>query len=249
MLRLLVASARSPVHSRRHGIGDIADANADPFGRRSSHRPMEEREMTQTLTRQRHAGGRRATTVSLAAGALVLLGLGGAAAVGAAGDGYVSLGAGGTYATAGYALTTDSTNWRTELGHAIEQVRIRVTPDGDGRPIFAGVADTATVSRYLTGVHYTTVHNGDTRTEHDGTAPLPAATVPWTATGTTVQFPASAGEQTLVVMNADGSPSVRGRVDSVEVTVRGIAWIATGLLIAGLLLLAAVVARLRGRAR
>jgi hypothetical protein len=202
--------------------------------------------MTATRTRVRSR-----TAVSLTAGALLLLGLGAAAAVDAtAGDGYVSLGARGTYGTAGYALTTDSTNWRTELGHAIGRVRLRVAPDDHDRPLFAGIADPAAVRGYLAGVRYTTVHSGNTRTEHDGTAPPPATTVRWTASSTgattqTLRWPASAGEQVLVVMNADGSPSVRGRVESVAVTIRGIAWIAAGLLLAGALLLAAAVTRVR----
>jgi hypothetical protein len=209
--------------------------------------------MTDTLTQARpgprqHRG--RAAAISLATGGLVLLGLGGTAAAYAAGDGYVSLGAQGTYDTAGYALSTDSTNWHSGLGHLVGTVRIRVAPAQDGQPIFAGVADPAAVRGYLASTRYTVVHSGPTKTEHDGSAPPPVAAVPWTASATgsgthTLQWPASDGEQVLVVMNADGSASVRGRVESVAVTVRGIAWIATGLLVGGAVLLAAAVARIR----
>jgi hypothetical protein len=95
--------------------------------------------------------------------------------------------------------------------------------------------------------------SGTSRTEHDGSAPPPVTAVPWTATATgagtqTLQWPAAAGEQVLVVMHADGTSAVRGRVESVAVTIRGIAWMAAGLLAAGALLLAAAVARFR-RAR
>jgi hypothetical protein len=210
--------------------------------------------MTQIQTRTApHRGqvrGRRGA-VSLAAGALVLLGAGGAAAADAAGDGYVNLGAHGTYGSPGYALTTDSTNWRTELGHLVGTVRLRVAPDRGAPPIFAGVADPEAVQGYLTGVRYATIHSGTERTDHGGTAaPPPPATLPWTATaagsGTqTLQWPATAGDQVLVVMNADGSPGVRGRVESVAVTIRGIGWIAAGLLAAGAALSAAAVARFR----
>ena len=124
--------------------------------------------------RQGHAG--RAVGVTLAAGPVVLLGLGGAAAADAATDGDLRLGAQGSYDTAGYAPVTDGTNWRTELGHLVGTVRLRAAPDG--------------------------------------------------------------------------SPSVRGRVPSVAVTIRGIGWIATGLLAAGAVLLAAALTRIRhGRAR
>jgi hypothetical protein len=207
--------------------------------------------MTQTLIRpgrRQHRG--RAATVSLATGGLVLLGLGGTAAAYAAGDGYVSLGAQGTYDTAGYALSTDGTDWHGGLGHLVGTVRIRVAPGPDGRPIFAGVAAPAAVRGYLAGTRYTIVHSGPTRTEHAGSAAPPVAAVPWTvsATGTgtqTLQWPAADDEQVLVVMNADGSAPVRGQVESVAVTIRGLAWIAIGLLLAGALLLAAAAARVR----
>ena len=194
-----------------------------------------------------HTG--RVAAVGLAVGALVLLGFGGAAAVDAtAGDGYVSLGAGGTYDTSGYALTTDSTNWHAGLSRLVGRVRIRV--ESNDRPIFAGVAEPAVVQGLLAGARYTTVHNGNTRTEHDGAALRSVAAVPWTTSATgsgtrTLEFPATAGEQTLVVTNADGSPSVRGRVESVAVTIRGIGWIAAGLLAAGALLLATAIIRIR----
>jgi hypothetical protein len=200
-------------------------------------------------TRRRHG---RVGTVSLLAVGLVLLVLGGVAATDAAADdGYVSLGAGGTYETAAYAMATDSTDWHQLFG-LTGTVRIRVAPSRGG-PLFAGVADPATAGRYLAGARYTTVHkqNGTgSRTEHVGAAPGSPAGVRWTvsSTGTgtrTLQWPARAGEQVLVVMNADGSPAVRGRIESVAVTVRGLGWIAAGLLFAGAALLAAAVARWR----
>lgn len=87
--------------------------------------------------------------------------------------------------------------------------------------------------------------DGNTRTEHDGAAleNPPAAAIDWPAhtSGTGVQTlrrNADAGEQRLVVMNADGSSSVGGHVISSEVTVPGLPWIATGLVVGGFIVLA-----------
>ncbi|MGH3547015.1 MAG: hypothetical protein ACRDQU_02595 [Pseudonocardiaceae bacterium] len=76
-----------------------------------------------------------------------------------------------------------------------------------------------------------------------GPANLPAAAVDWTAqasgTGTqTLHWNTDSGAQTLVVMNADGSPSVSGQVVSEVVTVPALPWIAAGLLAGGVILLA-----------
>jgi hypothetical protein len=246
--------------SRIGGIAALLGPAADRRHRRCERaavRPTletsdrEESKMTEIEDRPRRTRRRRglAGTVSLAAVGLVLLVLGGIAATDAAADdGYVNLGAGGTYGTAGYAMATDRTNW-DRLAGLTGTVRIRVAAE-DGGSLFAAVADPATAGRYLTGTRYTTVHKRDGSTDHDGAAPGSPSTVDWTVSSTgpgtrTLQWPARDGEQVLVVMNADGSPAVRGRVESVAVTIPGLGWIGAGLLVAGAGLSVAAIARIR----
>jgi hypothetical protein len=97
---------------------------------------------------------------------------------------------------------------------------------------------------YATGRQST--GHGVSFTEHIGSAPArqPARAGIWTedATGTgtlTLRFGAHAhqGALVLVAMNADGSPSVGGRV-ATAATVPALPWIAAGLLAADVVLLA-----------
>lgn len=182
---------------------------------------------------------------------LGLIGLGAAAASVAAGNEYVDLGAHGSYRTGSYALVSDSTNWSTQLFGLAHTARLEVAPAQGAKPIFVGTAKPDAVARYLADVGYTTIHKntGNTRTEHDGAAPAIASVtaIPWQAhasgAGTqTLRWDAQrAGDQTLVVMNADGSPNVRARVVSSAVTVDGLGWISTGMLIGGAVLLAGAI--------
>jgi hypothetical protein len=181
---------------------------------------------------------------------LALCALGGMAGGGvlAVGGVDVDLGAHGRYHAPGYALVSDSTNWRTQLFGAVDSVRIRATADG-AEPIFVGAATPAPVRRYLNGVRYTTVHEDGNVVQHDGTAPTtaPGGAVDWTAhsigTGTqTLRWNRDDGEQVLVAMNADGSPSVSARIVSSTVTVRTMPALAAGLLTGGASLLAIAVA-------
>jgi hypothetical protein len=181
--------------------------------------------------------------------------------------GWLALGH-GTYATDSYAVATDPEDWGTAtyaLG-AVGKVRIRITPSDATTPVFVGMARPDDVQRYLRGVHHVTAHGAPgyrvTYTQHDGRAPAtpPAHAVPWTvqATGTgtqTLAFDAQQqrGDQVVVVMNADGSRSVRGRAES-AVTQPSLPWIASGLLAGGLvlgvgavLLIVKPVRRARGR--
>lgn len=192
--------------------------------------------------------------------------LSGIAASIAADDGYIDLGAGGhTYSSRGYAVTSDTANWRTEWFGALGKVRFRAAPAGSG-PIFVGTAKPEAVHRYLDGVERTTVHkntgHGNKRTQHSGNPPesQPAKALRWTAssTGTATQSlrwdAQSAGEQVLVTMNADGSAGVRARIVSSAVTVPALPWIAAGALVAGIILLAGGIALIirpvrRARAR
>ncbi|HEY7031405.1 MAG TPA: hypothetical protein VH482_08775 [Thermomicrobiales bacterium] len=211
----------------------------------------------------------------LAGSALVLCSLGLIAAGGyllteATSDGgWLSLGH-GTYETDSYAVVTEPADWSSQtyaLG-TVDKVRIRVTPSNDTTPVFVGMARSDDVARYLGDVRHVTVHGASnyrvTYTQHDGQAPAgpPAGAVPWTVqtTGTgsqTLEFDAreQPGDQVLVVMNADGSPSVNGKAESL-VTQPSLPWVAGGLLVAGVVLAAGAallvvkpLRRLRGDAR
>ena len=174
----------------------------------------------------------------------------------------------GSYKTDSYAVITEPENWRSQT-YALDnvgKVRIRVTPGDATTPVFVGMASSDDVERYLNGIQHVTVHGASnyqvTYTEHDGHAPTtpPAKALPWTAqssgTGTqTLEFDAQEqqDEQVLVVMNADGSPSVSGRAES-DATQPSLPWIASGLLAGGVvvavvaaLLVVKPVRRIRGR--
>jgi hypothetical protein len=182
-------------------------------------------------------------------------------------DGWLALGH-GSYQTGSYAVATDPEDWSAAtyaLG-AVDKVRIRVTPADPATPVFVGLARPADVQRYLRGVQYVTAHAAPgshvTYSQHPGQAPAtpPAHALPWTvqATGSgtqTLEFDAQQqrGDQVAVVMNADGSPSLRGRAES-AVTQPSLPWIASGLLAGGLVLgagaalsIVAPVRRARGR--
>ena len=181
--------------------------------------------------------------------------------------GWLALGH-GSYQTDSYAVATDPEDWGTTtyaLG-AVDKVRVRVTPSDPTTPVFVGLARPDDVQRYLRGVRYVTAHGAPgyrvTYTRHDGQAPAtpPAHAIPWTvqATGTgtqTLEFDAQRqrGDQVAVVMNADGSPSVRGRAES-AVTAPSLPWIASGLLagavalgVGATLLILKPIRRMRGR--
>jgi hypothetical protein len=198
-----------------------------------------------------HGGWTSGRVVSVVVGSvLALCALGGLAGGGvlAVGGVDVDLGAHGRYHSPGYALVSDSANWRTQLFGAVDSVRFRATADG-AKPIFVGAARPASVRGYLHGVRYTTVHANGNVVQHDGTAPTtaPGAAVDWTAqstgTGTqTLRWNRGDGEQVLVAMNADGSPSVSARVVSLTVTLRTSPALAAGLLAGGAVLLGIAVA-------
>ena len=186
----------------------------------------------------------------LALCSLGLIGAGGFLLSAATGNGgWLALGH-GTYQTGSYAVVTDPDDWGTATYAfgAVDRVRIRVTPGDATTPVFVGMARPADVERYLGGVEHVTAHGAPgyrvTYTRHGGAAPAtpPAHAVPWTvqATGTGTQrleFDAQAqrGDQVAVVMNADGSGSVRGHTES-AVTQPSLPWIAGGLLAGGLVL-------------
>jgi len=107
-------------------------------------------------------------------------------------------------------------------------------------------------SRYLARVGYATVrgitHDHPVYAGHTGGAPpnAPARAGIWTAHTTgpgtqTLTWPDRAGNWTVAAMNADGSHPVAVRV-SVAVTLPSLPWIAAGLLVSGVLMLAGGVA-------
>jgi len=144
-----------------------------------------------------------------------------------------------TYATRGYALASDSINLHG-LGLFVDEVRIRITSSDPSRPLFAGIAATGDVERYLGDVGYTTVHGHDV-TDHPGTGvpAAPAAALPWAAraqgTGTlTLTWVSRGGDWTVVVMNTDARPGLAVRAET-GISAMALPWMATELLAAGLL--------------
>lgn len=194
--------------------------------------------------------GRVVTLVTgsvLLVASLVLLGGGGALtwADQEQHGGYLTTGT-ATYSTAGYALASDPVGvhggWGW-LGRLVGQVRIRVTATSPAKPVFVAIAPAADVSRYLTGVGYTTVTAfGDHAvTQHLGIAvpAPPAAAVDWVAqaqgTGVqTLRWTVRSGDWVVVVMNPGGSPGVTVRAD-VGVSSPALPWLAGELLAAGIM--------------
>jgi hypothetical protein len=191
----------------------------------------------------------------LVAGSLGLLG-GGAAAVWATtaqrDAGYVDLGT-QTYRTTGYALASRQIELYTAAGSwdvarsLFGTVRLRVTA-ANGAPVFAGIAPAGAAGRYLSGTAYATVTGAaaghPSYLGHAGAAPavLPARAGIWAAKaggpGTqTLAWQVANGRWMVVAMNADGSAPVSVRVN-VAATLPALPWVATGLVIAGVVFLA-----------
>ncbi|MGE5290067.1 MAG: DUF4389 domain-containing protein [Micromonosporaceae bacterium] len=187
---------------------------------------------------------------------LGFLGAGGAAVwanTAARQGGYVDLGT-TTYSTGGYALASDTVSLHTvgtgwdAAKSLFGTVRLRVQSVSGPAPVFVGIATADAGSRYLAGVQYATVSGPGDRassyTLHSGTAPtkLPGRAGVWTAkasgTGTqTLTWPIESGDWIFVAMNASGTQPVNVKVN-VAATLPSLPWIATGLLAAGVILLA-----------
>jgi hypothetical protein len=156
-------------------------------------------------------------------------------------------------ATGGYAITSE----RITLGQIdrgvsypsgiLDTARIRVTATDPARPVFVGVAPTASVDAYLAGVAYSTVNtigvSGTRYVQHAGSTAvaLPGQQGFWTAsvTGTGTQALAwtpATGDWTIVVMNADGTANLAVRADAAA-TVPSLNWIAVALFVAGAVVL------------
>ena len=165
----------------------------------------------------------------------------------------------GTVSTDSYAVTSSS--FRLEgagLDWSVDRVigtaRVEARPVSGGSPVFLGVAPTADVDRYLAGVRYRELRgvgpwwNGSASpwvgAEHVGGAPAvpPAQAGIWTAAasgpGTQVlTWRPSAGNWTIVLMRADGTAGITA-VLRAGATLPGLGWIAGGLMIFGIVLLA-----------
>ena len=144
-----------------------------------------------------------------------------------------------TYTTRGYALASDAIT-RHSRGMFVDEVRIRITSSDPSRPLFAGIAATGDIQRYLSGVSYTTVDGHDVA-DHPGTGDpaAPAAALPWAAraqgTGTlTLTWAVRDGDWMVVVMNTDARPGLSVRAEA-GISAMALSWLAGELLGVGLL--------------
>jgi hypothetical protein len=166
-------------------------------------------------------------------------------------EGYLSESHG--YQTSTYALTVEGIN----LGDTgapkwalpskwLGTVRIRVTPVNPNDHVFVGIAKTSAEQRYLKGVGHAEITDfGSTHvsTTNLGGAPSmrPTRSHIWTVSASgagpqAVRWQTQAGSWSVVVMNANGSRGV-AVVANAGATVPSLIWIASGLLIAGGLVL------------
>jgi hypothetical protein len=156
--------------------------------------------------------------------------------------------------TDGYAITSEAIRFEANgpawalPARTVGTTRIHVQPANSSTPLFVGIARTAQVRRYLTGVRYQTVsgYNGGSEVDsvlHQGSAPSTAPTQLdiWAAriSGPGAQiltWTPSTGNWSVVVMNADASAPVS--IDAqLAATVPALTWIATGLAVVGAVLL------------
>jgi hypothetical protein len=170
-----------------------------------------------------------------------------------------------TFSTDGSALATVS----TELGSAgvgwlysptlLGEVRIRVTPESSGQPLFVGIGPSTEVDRYLAGVDHTVITEfWGNKTENVAGGPPaspPGAQDFWVSSSTgsgtrTLAWDPTDGSWTVVVMNANGQPGIDVGAD-LGAKVPALPWIAVGFLAVGAILIAAgvllIVAPLRSR--
>jgi hypothetical protein len=156
--------------------------------------------------------------------------------------------------SAGHAVTSegieladlrDGGDWLVDQGLG----RVRISATGEAGPVFVGIAPEAAVDRYLANVSHDELReivSGRPRyRDQPGGAPAlaPERARIWAASaagpGTqTVDWEARDGRWAIVVMNADGTRAVAADV-SVGAKLGILPWIAAGLLLAGLVILAA----------
>ena len=186
----------------------------------------------------RRSGSRTAAIVVASLLGVLSLAAGAAGAVALWGDserddqGYFST-ATHTYTASTSALTTeeldldaDIPNWLAGDDGSYGDVRLRVAA-GDGGPVFAGIARTADVERYLAGASRTEVTDIDTDpfdveyAEHGGAGrpAAPAGEDIWAASTQgpgrqTLDWEARDGHWSVVVMNPDGSRGIDADVSA-----------------------------------
>jgi hypothetical protein len=159
-------------------------------------------------------------------------------------DGYVTTGT-ASYSTGGYAIASErvSMGWGVLLAGVVGDVRIRVTPVAQDKPVFVAIGPADRVAAYLSRTAYTTVTGtGAGRLAvHDGTSlpALPRAAGIWVAQATgpgtqVLRWTAQEGNWTAVAMNADGSAGMRVRADA-GVSAPGLTRLALQLIAAGLI--------------
>jgi hypothetical protein len=163
------------------------------------------------------------------------------------GSGYLTANA-HRYASPTRAIATDELTIGTEVPkRLIGKVRLEAT---SAKPVFVGIARTATVDAYLAGSSYATAKDldldpfGVTYVTHSGTGEpgRPASRTFWAASAvgagvTDLTWTPRSGSWSVVVMNADGSPGVSADV-SAGVKAPWLLWAGIGVALAGGILLA-----------
>jgi hypothetical protein len=176
--------------------------------------------------------------------------------------GYVTTGV-HEFSTSGSALATVS----TELGSAgfgwlyspslLDKIRIRVTPELPGPPLFVGIGPSGDVDRYLAGVNHTLISEFfDDKVEVVAGGSLgspPGAQGFWVAKATgpgakTLRWDPTDGSWTVVVMNADGRPGIAVGAE-LGATMPALTWVGVGVLAAGGVLLLGGVLLIAGAIR
>ena len=194
------STAERPGQPGEPGAGQDSGATADPVPGGPAGQQTQAAGPPGGPPGRTRAGWTAGRIVAVVAGSVItlcslgLLGTGGAAlwADTAARDGgYVNVGS-ETYATSGYAITSDTVQLHAagsgwDAASALfGTVRIQAASTS-GEPVFIGIARTPAASRYLAGVGHATVHgargSSSWYTEHGGAAPAvpPARAFIWEA--------------------------------------------------------------------
>ncbi|AQZ63227.1 POSSIBLE TRANSMEMBRANE PROTEIN [[Actinomadura] parvosata subsp. kistnae] len=149
--------------------------------------------------------------------------------------------------TSTYALTTEQVTIAGQNVRFLRQSVGRVRIETTGRPLFIGIARESDVGAYLRGVAHERIArlaypSGDvTYDRYPGAAPAspPGEQTFWAATGSgSLTWDIQPGDWAAVIMNADGTAGVTTDV-TVAATLPWLGGLATGLVIATIVLLAA----------
>jgi len=156
------------------------------------------------------------------------------------------------FSTGGAVLTTDpvhlgssGTGWlysSTLLG----KIRIRVTPESSGQPLFVAIGPSGAVDGYLAGVNRTLISDfwsNDVQNIAGGNAISPPGQQNfWVASSSgqgtrNLVWNTSSGKWTVVVMNADGHPGINVGSD-LGAEIPALPWITLGLMVTGVIFMA-----------